>query len=69
MEMESVESSNVKAIGYDPKNSTVFVDFKNGASYEYYDVPERVFHELKNADSVGRFLNMEIKGSYSYSKI
>lgn len=69
MEITSVNSSNVEAVGYDADSSTLQVEFKNGGTYQYFDVPERVFEALRDADSVGRYLAANIKGVYRYSKV
>lgn len=69
MEMISVDSSNISAVGYDDESSTLQVEFNNGMSYQYFDVPEILFEELVNADSVGGYLAENIKGSYRYSKV
>lgn len=69
MEMIHVESSNIEAVGYDEDSSTLQVEFKNGGTYQYFDVPEHVFEGLRDADSVGRYLASTIKGSYRYSKV
>ena len=69
MEMTHVESSNIEAVGYDEDSSTLQVEFKNGGTYQYFDVPEHVFEGLRDADSVGRYLASTIKGSYRYSKV
>ena len=67
MKKNKVESSNVDAIGYE--NNTLYVDFKSGGQYKYYNVEEKVFHELLNAKSHGRYLNAYVKGHYEYAKI
>jgi len=69
MEMTSVDSSNVQAVGYDGDSSTLQVEFKNGATYQYFDVPEHVFIRLRDAGSVGGYLASNIKGIYRYSKV
>ena len=69
MEMINVESSNIEAVGYDEDSSTLQVEFKNGGTYQYFDVPEQFFEGLRDADSVGRYLASVIKGSYRYSKV
>lgn len=69
MEMISVESSNIEAVGYEEESATLQVEFKNGGMYQYFDVPERVFEELRDADSVGKYLAFSIKGTYRYSKV
>ena len=69
MEMTSVDSSNVEAVGYDEDSSTLQVEFKGGTTYQYFDVQEEVFVGLRDADSVGKYLAARIKGSYRYSKV
>lgn len=69
MEMISVDSSNVAAIGYDENSLTLQIEFKNGATYQYFDVPEALFSGLTRADSAGTYLAAHIKGSYRYSKV
>jgi len=62
-------SSNVASIGYDEDSSTLEIEFNNGATYQYFDVPENVFTGLRDADSVGGYLAATIKGTYRYSKV
>ena len=69
MEMTNVDSSNVESVGYDENSSTLQVEYKNGGVYQYFDVPEEVFIGLRDTDSVGRYLNANIKGTYRYSKV
>lgn len=69
MEMIPVQSSNLSAIGYDPETETLQVDFLNGSSYEYKNVPLVVYQGLMEAPSHGSYLNREIKGRYPYEKI
>jgi uncharacterized protein len=63
------DSSVVRSWNYDYDLETLTVRFKSGAVYEYYDVPEGLYHEFVHADSLGEFLNSEIKGVYPYSRI
>ena len=69
MQRIPVASSNVASIGYDEDSSTLQVEFNNGTTYQYFDVPENVFIELRDADSVGGYLAARIKGTYRYSKV
>ena len=43
--------------------------FHSGSVYQYFDVPEIVFSELLQAESIGRFFNEHIKDSYRYAKL
>lgn len=69
MEMISVTSTNVEAIGYEENSQTLQVEFKNGSTYQYFDVPERVFNELRDAGSIGAYLSSNIKGVYRFSRV
>lgn len=69
VDMISVDSSNVKSIGYDEDTQELYVDFLNGSSYKYSGVPQSVFEDFQNASSKGQFLHYEIKGRYDYQKI
>jgi hypothetical protein len=46
----------------------LYVQFKSGATYTYSGVSESVYAELCEAESFGKFLNSNIKGTYSYLK-
>jgi hypothetical protein len=69
MEREPVNSSNVASVGYDPQTMTLEVEFLDGAVYQYCDVPEDEYTGLLSADSVGGYLNNNIKGRYRYARI
>lgn len=69
VEMEFVQSSNLEQIGYDSDNQELYIVFKkSGLTYVYSDVPESVFEELKNAESLGGYFNQNIKDVYSFRK-
>jgi hypothetical protein len=64
-----VSSSNVAAVGYDPNTQTLQVEFNSGSIYQYFDVPQTIYEALISAESVGKFLNAQIKGYYRYAKV
>jgi hypothetical protein len=68
MERVQVSSSNVESVGFDEDSETLEVEFKNGALYQYFDVPKNVYEGLVGADSVGGYLAANIKGVYRYSR-
>ena len=69
MNRTPVTSSNVASIGYDPKSMLLEVEFKNGSIYQYFDVPENEYLNVISAESIGRYLNQNIKNNYRYCKI
>lgn len=63
------ESSNLSGFGYDSATFILRVEFKNGATYEYFDVPQHVADAMNAAPSKGQFLAHQIKGTYRYARI
>lgn len=69
IEMKPVlHSSNVKARGYDIETQTLHIEFVNGSTYEYDDVPPDVVAAFDNAKSKGAFPRTHLKG-YAYRKL
>ena len=50
------------AVGYDSSSLTLEVEFKNGAVYQYFDVPPHEHEDLMRASSKGKHLNAHVKG-------
>ena len=68
-EMIFVTSSNIESIGYESSLREIHVRFLNGRTYVYHDAEEYVFIEFQNADSLGRYLNQNIKPNYRCTEI
>lgn len=69
VDMIPVSSSNVESIGYNDRDQTLYVQFLSGSLYIYKNVPSFEFENLRNAPSIGSYLNRNIKGAYSYERI
>lgn len=70
MERVPVQSSNLASVGYDPKTSTLEIEFLNGNIYQYFGVPSEIHQGLMNAGSKGSYLDQNIKkAGYSYNKV
>jgi hypothetical protein len=67
--MIKVESSNIMEIGYDEEHGDMYVKFKSNKMYMYSDVPVKVFNELLEAESKGKYLNKNVKGMYDVDLI
>lgn len=65
--MTSVVSSNVKSVGF--ADNTLFVVFNSGDMYAYLGVPKELYDKLFLEESVGKFINREIKTVYPYEKV
>jgi len=67
--LKAVESSNIEAAGFCKKKSVLRVKFKKGGLYDYSQVPENVFKDLIEAESVGRAFHATIRNEYPFQKI
>ena len=68
-DMHSVDSTNVRAVGYKRETCELFVEFHSSGLYVYFDVPEEIYAEFMAAASKGSYLNENIKNHYHYSKL
>ena len=69
MEMHYVESSNLEAVGYDAEQAILVIRFKDGSTYEYYDVPQFEYDNLMASDSKGKYANKNIYKTYRQQKV
>lgn len=64
-----VNSSAISAIAHNPITETTEVDFQDGTTYEYYDIPTMLVIEWIQSSSIGRFFNYNIRDNFNYSQI
>ena len=67
--MVPVESSAVVAIGYDAERRELYVTFTGGETYAYSDVDAEVPDALLRADSIGGYVNREVRDRYDYRRL
>jgi hypothetical protein len=60
--MISVNSSAIRAVGYD--GYTLTVEFHTGRVYDHHGVSYSVYVEFMNASSMGAYYNQNIRGRY-----
>ena len=65
IEMQSVKSSLLDKVGYDPEAKVLAVQMNYSSDvYLYQNVPQDIFDDLLAADSKGAFYVKKIKGQY-----
>lgn len=70
MKWVAVNSSSLRALGYDPDEQALHVEFSNGTRYRYEGVPAEAVQALLDADSLGRHFNQVFKPQhYRYRRI
>lgn len=68
MNRQSVSSTDLNSVAYDPGTQTLEIEFNSGGIYQYSNVPQDIYDGLMSADSHGKYFNQNIKNSYQYSK-
>ncbi len=69
MELQTVESSMISAVGYDKESQTLHVMFNSGKLYSYFEVPPEIYEELMEADSKGRYMRSCVIDCYACVQI
>ena len=69
MQLQTVDSSMLYAIGYDQATQALEVVFHAGGIYRYERVPQSVYDELMAAPSKGRYMRQHVFGQYSYRRL
>jgi hypothetical protein len=67
--MRRMSSSSIAAAGYDHHRQALRLRYIGGGTYDYLDVPERVFQDFLAAPSKGQFVNWHIKPRYRYVRL
>ncbi len=66
MQLQTVESSALHAIGYDAERRVLEVIFNGGRIYQFVQVPAEAYAALAAAPSKGVFFNANIRDVYPY---
>lgn len=64
-----MRSSTIRAVGYISADLVLRVEFVDGATYDYFDVPQRLFGALLSAGSRGTFHHRRIRGVFRYHRV
>lgn len=64
---ETISTALIADLEY--KGQTLRIEYANGNSYEYFDVPKNIYIKFINADSQNRFARRQICNSYVYRKV
>lgn len=67
-DMKPVQSSSIKAHGYDAASKTLAVQFGNGTTYHYAGVPPEAAEALGKADSAGKHFASAIRDKFKGTK-
>ncbi len=69
IEMQDVNSSYCKKIGYNNKERIFQVEFNGGEIYQYFKVPIFLYEQLCKSESKGKFFIKKIRDNFNYKRI
>jgi len=69
MQLKTVESSMIHAVGYDEDANEMEVVFNSGGIYRYENVEKEEYEGLMDADSKGQYMRAHIIDMYPYYKM
>jgi phage baseplate assembly protein gpV len=67
--INEIQSSNVVKTEYDTTTKKLIVEFKNGAKYEYDEVPHQLHVQFRMSESQGKFFSSKIAKEFKYKKL
>jgi hypothetical protein len=64
-----LESSALTAVAFSPESNVLEVEFRNGLTYEYFDVSCSIYEQLLAASSKGAFFGRFIRNCFPFRRI
>jgi curved DNA-binding protein CbpA len=64
---EILAASRIESFQY--KNQTLIVDFIDGSSYEYFEIPKNVYNKFISSGTPDRFARRHIYHTYVYRRV
>jgi hypothetical protein len=69
MKWTPVESSVLQAAAYGEGQALLYLLFRSGEIYRYFDVPRWQYQEFVAAESKGRYFGRNIRGRFRYERL
>lgn len=69
MEWHPLESKMFLAAAYDAETHILYLRFRSGDVYRYFDVPRDEYREFLNAESHGRYFLDHIRDRFRYERL
>lgn len=69
MNWQTFESKLLAASAYDAGNQILWLRFRGGDVYRYFDFPEQQYRELLEVESRGRYFLSRIRNQFRYERL
>jgi len=64
-----MQSSSLAQVAYDPRRSILQVEFRDGTTYQYANVPVETYQDLLQADSKGAYFNRYVRSIFCHAPL
>jgi hypothetical protein len=64
-----VQSSVIRSIGYNALARTLMIEFRQGRTYRYFDVPEFLYRGFILARSKGAYFSTRINSRFRFEEV
>jgi len=69
MDWQPLDSKMFAAAAYVPETKTLYLRFRSGEIYSYFDFPEDQYQAFLQAESRGRYFLSHIRGRFRYQRL
>ncbi len=69
MDWLPLESKLLTAVTYAAEDHVLYLRFRSGDVYRYFDFPPELYRDFLNAESKGRFFLSKIRNQFRYDRL
>jgi hypothetical protein len=69
MNWQPFESKLLLASAYDAGRNTLWLRFRSGDVFRYFDFPEQQYREFLHAESKGRYFLSRVRNHFRYERL
>ena len=69
MDWQFFESKLLAASAYDAEKHTLYLLFRSGEVYRYFEFPELQYQDFLDAESKGRYFLSHIRNQFRYERL
>lgn len=69
MEWQSFESKLLASAAYEAGRQVLYLRFRSGDVYRYFEFPPEQYREFLNAESHGRYFLTHIRNAFRYERL
>jgi hypothetical protein len=69
MDWQTHESKMLASSAYDAKRHTLYLRFRSGEVYRYFEFPQEQYQDFLDTESRGRYFLIRIRNQFRYERL